>query len=135
MTAYPAAGDYYKAVQFPSRSFTVPSLQTAEFVWDSLGPTLARGSSAVVFQAAVDGRAQALRCYIRNDASSRERYSALGDFLAGHDLDPFVSAVTWTDSAIRVNGTTWPVLQMPWIDGRTLNEYVDFLVTGSKMCR
>ena len=77
MSAFPAAGDYYKAVQAPSRCFTVPKLQAAEFVWDSLGPTLARGSSAVVFQASIQGRPQALRCYIREDASSRDRYSAL----------------------------------------------------------
>ena len=132
MTTFPAAGDYYKAVQAPARAFTVPKLQTAEFVWDSLGPTLARGSSAVVFQAAVDGTPQALRCYIRNDASSRERYSALGDYLARHDLSPYVSGTTWLDEAIRVNRATWPVLQMGWIDGRTLNEYVDFLVAGSR---
>jgi hypothetical protein len=132
MTTFPAAGDYYKAVQAPSRVFTVPKLQTAEFVWDSLGPTLARGSSAVVFQAAVEGTPQALRCYIRNDASSRERYGALGDYLARHDLSPYVSGTTWLDGAIRVNRATWPVLQMGWIDGRTLNEYVDFLVTGSR---
>jgi hypothetical protein len=131
MTAYPAAGDYYKAVQFPSRSFTVPRLQAAEFVWDSLGPTLARGSSAVVFQASVGGTTQALRCYIRNDASSRDRYSALNVFLAGHDLSPYVSGATWLDEAITVNRATWPVLTMEWIDGRTLNEYVDFLVSGS----
>ncbi|HEX5298311.1 MAG TPA: AarF/UbiB family protein, partial [Streptosporangiaceae bacterium] len=131
MTAYPAAGDYYKAVQFPSRSFTVPRLQAAEFVWDSLGPTLARGSSAVVFQAAVDGKTQALRCYIRNDASSRDRYSALDAYLASHDLSPFVSGTTWLDEAITVNRSTWPVLTMEWIDGRTLNEYVDFLVSAS----
>lgn len=130
MTTFPAAGDYYKAVQAPARAFTVPKLQTAEFVWDSLGPTLARGSSAVVFQAAVDGTPQALRCYIRNDASSRDRYSALGDYLARSDLSPYVSGTTWLDGAIRVNRATWPVLQMSWIDGRTLNEYVDFLVTG-----
>jgi eukaryotic-like serine/threonine-protein kinase len=130
MTTFPAAGDYYKAVQAPSRVFTVPKLQTAEFVWDSLGPTLARGSSAVVFQAAVDGTPQALRCYIRNDASSRERYSALGDYLARSDLSPYVSGTIWLDGAIRVNHATWPVLQMGWIDGRTLNEYVDFLVAG-----
>ena len=30
MTAYPAAGDYYKAVQAPARVFTVPKLQAAE---------------------------------------------------------------------------------------------------------
>ena len=131
MTAYPAAGDYYKAVQFPARSFTVPRLQAAEFVWDSLGPTLARGSSAVVFQAAVGGKTQALRCYIRNDASSRDRYSALNVYLAGHDLSPFVSGATWLDEAITVNRASWPVLTMEWIDGRTLNEYVDFLVSAS----
>ena len=131
MNAFPAAGDYYKAVQAPARCFTVPKLQAAEFVWDSLGPTLARGSSAVVFQAAVDGRPQALRCYIREDASSRDRYSALDAYLAGHDLSPYVSGTTWLDRAITVNRVTWPVLTMDWIDGRTLNEYVDFLVTGS----
>ena len=131
MTTFPAAGDYYKAVQAPALAFTVPKLRAAEFVWDALGPTLARGSSAVVFQAAVDGRPQALRCYIRNDASSRDRYSALGAYLARHDLSPVVSGTTWHDSAIRVKGATWPVLQMEWIDGRTLNEYVDFLVAGA----
>jgi hypothetical protein len=131
MIAYPAAGDYYKAVQVPARSFTVAKLQAAEFVWDSLGPTLARGSSAVVFQAAVEGTPQALRCYIRNDASSRDRYSALDAYLASYDLSPYVSGTTWHDSAIRVNRATWPVLTMDWIDGRTLNEYVDFLVAGS----
>ena len=131
MTAYPAAGDYYKAVQAPARVFTVPKLQAAEFVWDSLGPTLARGSSAVVFQAAVEGKPQALRCYIRNDASSRDRYSALDAYLAAHDLSPYVSGTTWLDGAIQVNRAAWPVLTMDWIDGRTLNEYVDFLVASS----
>ena len=131
MTAYPAAGDYYKAVQAPARVFTVPKLQAAEFVWDSLGPTLARGSSAVVFQASVEGTPQALRCYIRNDASSRDRYSALDAYLAAYDLSPYVSGTTWLDGAIQVNRATWPVLTMDWIDGRTLNEYVDFLVTSS----
>jgi eukaryotic-like serine/threonine-protein kinase len=131
MSAFPAAGDYYKAVQAPGRSFTVPKLQAAEFVWDSLGPTLARGSSAVVFQAKVDGRAQALRCYIREDASSRDRYSALGVYLAGQSLSPYVSGTTWLDGAITVNRAAWPVLTMDWIDGRTLNEYVDYLVSGS----
>jgi eukaryotic-like serine/threonine-protein kinase len=131
VNAFPAAGDYYKAVQAPSRCFSVPKLQAAEFVWDSLGPTLARGSSAVVFQASVEGRVQALRCYIREDASSRDRYSALDAYLAGRNLSPYVSGTTWLDGAITVNRSSWPVLTMDWIDGRTLNEYVDFLVTGS----
>jgi hypothetical protein len=96
MTAYPAAGDYYKAVQAPSRTFTVPTLQAAQFVWDSLGPTLARGSSAVVFQASVEGKPQALRCYIRNDASSRDRYSALNTYLATTSVRTYPAPPGWT---------------------------------------
>ena len=128
MTTYPAAGDYYKAVQSPANAFTVKSLQEATFAWDSLGPSLARGSSAVVFQATVDGSAKAVRCYVRDDASSRERYAALGAYLASHDLSPYVSDATWLEAAIQLRGQTWPVILMDWIDGRTLNEYVDFLV-------
>jgi hypothetical protein len=82
----------------------VPKLQAAEFVWDSLGPTLARGSSAVVFQASVQGRPQALRCYIREDASSRDRYSALDTYLAGHDLSPYVSAPPGSTRRSRSTG-------------------------------
>ncbi|MGH3189905.1 MAG: AarF/UbiB family protein [Streptosporangiaceae bacterium] len=130
-TTFPAAGDYYKAVQAPATTFTVAKLQKAKFVYDTLGPTLARGTSAVVFQATVDGTTQALRCYIRNDASSKQRYSALGSYLSSHNLGPYVEGATWLDGAIKVNGTTWPVLTMTWIDGRTLNEYVDFLVNDS----
>ncbi len=130
-TTFPAAGDYYKAVQSPARTFTIEKLQKAEFVYDTLGPTLARGTSAVVFQATVDGTVQALRCYIRNDASSSDRYRALGAYLSDHSLGPYVEGATWLDGAIKVNGTTWPVLTMTWIDGRTLNEYVDFLVNDS----
>lgn len=131
MTAYPTAGDYYKAVQTPARAFTVASLQTAEFVSDSLGPALMRGSSAVVFQALVGGNPTAVRCFIRNDASSQERYAALGAYLATHYLSPYVLHATWLDSAIRVSGETWPVLLMDWIDGRTLDEYVAFHATNA----
>ena len=84
-----------------------------------------------MFLATVDGTPQALRCYIRDCVSTRERYSSLNRYLDIHDVEPSVSRVTWTDAAIRVNGATWPVLQMPWINGRTLNEYVDFLVDTS----
>ena len=42
-----------------------------------------------------------------------------------------MSGTTWLDAAIQVNRATWPVLTMDWIDGRTLNEYVDFLVSSS----
>jgi tetratricopeptide (TPR) repeat protein len=132
--ASPTVEDYFQAVQAPGLVFTVPELQTATFTVDSFGlPKAASGRSAVVFQAAIAGRLQAVRCYTRNHASGRERYVALGAYLASHDLSPYVSATTWLDSAIRVNGTTWPVLLMDWIDGQNLHQYVRFLVQGGRI--
>ena len=133
MTTFPVAGDYYKAVQVPGRAFTVPKLQTAEFVWDSLGPTLARGSSAVVFQAAVDGKPAGAALLHQERRLQPGPVQRAKLYLASHDLSPHVSGTIWLEEAIRVNHATWPVLQMGWIDGRTLNEYVDFLVAGSNV--
>ena len=84
MNAFPAAGDYYKAVQAPGRCFTVPKLQAAEFVWDSLGPTLARGSSAVVFQALQEGAAG----YLAKDAKRAEIVEAVLDVAKGRTVVP-----------------------------------------------
>jgi len=99
---------------------------------DNFGlPAAAMGTSAVVFHATVDESPRAVRCFIRNDVSSRDRYGALGEYLTRHNLAPYVSATTWADAAIRVNGASWPVLQMEWIDGRALDQYVGFLVSHS----
>jgi hypothetical protein len=132
MNTYPAPTDYFKAVQFPAQAFTVESLRRATFAMDPLGlPTLAMGTSAVVFHATVDESPRAVRCFIRNDVSTQDRYGALGEYLANHELTPYVSATTWLDAAIQVNGATWPVLQMEWIDGLTLDMYINDLANGS----
>jgi len=132
MNTYPASTDYFKAVQYPARAFTLDSLREATFVTDSLGlPTLATGTSAVVFHAVVRAEPKALRCFIRDEASTKDRYGALGDYLSSHDLRPYVSPTTWFDAAIQVSGATWPVLQMEWIEGRTLDQHIDVLIEGS----
>ena len=49
----------------------------------------------------------------------------------GNGLSQHVGQVTWHDDAVRVKGVTWPVLQMEWIEGQQLNEYVGYLVEGA----
>jgi uncharacterized protein YjbI with pentapeptide repeats len=125
---YPSPRAYVQAAQAPSVAFTVPELQNARFVIDSLGlPAVAAGTSSVVLKAEASGRWLAVRCYTRG-ASFRERYGALAAYLAGRNLDPPLSAPSWIDSAIRVNGATWPVVLMDWIDGQPLDRYVDGLL-------
>src|SRR5262249_7670992 len=78
--AYPNAEDYVRAVQHPDRVFAVPALRRVVFELHPLFgiPMPASGNAAVVFKAGLDGTDTALRFFIREDASSRERYAALG---------------------------------------------------------
>ena len=132
MNPYPLAGDYQAAMQNPDAAFTVTSLRRAQFAADSWGlPATITGTSAAVFHATISGDVYALRCFTRRDASSPERYAAFDSFVAGQGLGQHVGQVTWHDDAVRAKGATWPVLQMEWIEGQQLNEYVGYLAEGT----
>ena len=132
MNPYPLAGDYQAAMQNPDAAFTVTSLRRAQFAADSWGlPEAITGTSAAVFHATIGGDAYALRCFTRQDASSPERYAAFDSFVAGQGLGQHVGQVMWHDDAVRAKGATWPVLQMEWIEGQQLNEYVGYLAEST----
>lgn len=127
---HPGAEDYIKAVQHPATAFVHDGLKTARFDLNPLLgiPVPATGTSAVVFKASIDGRPVALRFFTREDVSTRERYSALQDFVVRHGLGGHVVAAQWIDDAIAIRGRTWPVVRMDWVDGRPLDQYVEDLV-------
>jgi eukaryotic-like serine/threonine-protein kinase len=126
----PTAEDYLKAVQQPWLVFEQPQLRAATFdVHPLLGiPVPASGTSAIVFKATVDGKSQALRFLTRPDAASQQRYTMLNRYFAEHGLTGDVATSQWMDDAITVNGRKWPMLRMQWVEGKTLNTYVDDLV-------
>jgi eukaryotic-like serine/threonine-protein kinase len=131
VTSYPNATDYQLALQHPHYAFQLDSLRQAELDQQGdYGPRLASGTTAVVFRGVVSGSRQALalRCYTREVPAARQRYAALADYVTRRRLTAHVGKVTWHDDAVRVNGETWPVLQMDWIDGRVLDVYVGYLV-------
>lgn len=119
-----------RAVQ-RTESFTTDELRRMRLVvrpgWGV--PSPAKGSNAAVFKATIDGESQALRFFTRH-VSSAERYRALHDHFAANDLAATVAMPRWIDDGITVNGTTWPVVRMQWVEGHTLNLHVDKLVTA-----
>ncbi len=130
MTDHLSAEDYIKAVQRPDLVFDRPELAEARFdVHPMLGiPVPASGSTAVVFRATVGATAQALRFFTREDASTQQRYTALNAWFTEHGLTGDVASCRWVDDAILVNGRRWPMVQMEWVDGRTLDRHVEDLV-------
>jgi hypothetical protein len=129
MTAYPSSEDYVRAVQRPDLTLRTAPLRRAVFETHPLFgiPMPASGNSAVVFKARVDGRDQALRFFIRDDASSRDRYTALDRHVSACGLTDCLASCAWVDDAIEISGRTWPLVRMEWIDGRTLDAYVGHL--------
>ncbi|MFC3895794.1 phosphotransferase family protein [Lentzea rhizosphaerae] len=127
---FPRFDDYMKAVQKPD-AFTTEELRALELVVHPIFqiPSPASGASAVVFKAMAGTEARALRFFTRADASDSARYDALHGYFTAKSLTDTVALPRWIDDGIRVNGSTWPVVEMPWIEGHTLNRHVDDLVT------
>ncbi|EFC81150.1 phosphotransferase [Parafrankia sp. EUN1f] len=127
---HPSAEDYIRAVQRPDLVFDQPELAGARFdVHPMLGiPVPASGSTAVVFRATIGGTAHALRFFTREDASTQQRYTAIDGWFTERSLTRDVAACRWVDDAILVNGRRWPMVQMDWVDGHTLDRHVEELV-------
>jgi eukaryotic-like serine/threonine-protein kinase len=130
MNDFPSAQDYSTAVQNPPSAFGPGPLSTAEFDLHPLlqVPVPASGSAAVVFKASVAGSERALRFFLREDVSDRDRYTALNDHVGKRGLADCVATARWCDNAITVHGQRYPMIDMQWINGRTLETYVEYLV-------
>jgi hypothetical protein len=130
VTEHPSADDYIQAVQRPDLAFGPPELTRARFdVHPLLGiPMPVSGTTAVVFKATVGGTAQALRFFTREDASTRQRYTALNTWFTERGLAGDVASCDWIDDAILVKGRRWPMVRMEWVEGRTLDRHVEDLV-------
>lgn len=133
MTKYPSPGEYVEALQDPESAFRSPVLQRAAFVMDRRYPAAwgiplaVSGNAAVVFRATVDSRDQALRFFVREDVSEKERYAALERHFVEHRMQDWVSRASWVDDAVALGGRRWPMVQMDWITGRRLDDHVDAL--------
>ncbi len=128
----PSAIDYQSALQNPNQAFTYPDLQHAQFTVNSWGlPTAIAGSSAVIFKVMIGGHSYALHCYTTKETSYRERYIALANYATSQKLTEIIPSFMWRDDAIRVNGMTRPILQIEWIEGKTLDQYIGYLADTS----
>lgn len=123
---WPMSQDYNEAIQSPRLCFNDAELREGRAVTSHLGlPMPYSGSFADVyeFNCPASKRKWALKCFTREVAGLRERYSEISAYLKQVNL-PFMVDFHYLDPGIKVRGLWYPVLKMHWIDGLTLNAYL-----------
>lgn len=122
---WPTGTDYARAIQTPATSFSDPALAAGKPGVNAMGmPLVASGQNAVVFLVQTNQGAQAVRCFLTPPHEGAVRYEALQNHLK--DTAPrALTAARWLPNGVSVGGENWPVVVMPWVEGRPLNIAVE----------
>ena len=105
---------------------------------DKERPIVYSGSFSSVFKLkTTSGRRVAVRVFHPSDQVSERqdvaalgrRYKALGKYLGSlrskNRLPPELVEFAYVDDGIRIDGETLPIMKLPWVTGRNLDDWVD----------
>ncbi|HVG39126.1 MAG TPA: Ada metal-binding domain-containing protein [Pyrinomonadaceae bacterium] len=124
-------------MQCPKVCFSNPLLHETLPAFDRLGmPLVTSGQFAYVFKLKqINGpQAFAVRCFRGFLGDRAERYQAIDAHLRAHTL-PALAGFQYDPEGIFVGGRRFPTLVMEWIDGPTLDVYLEEVVGRGRECR
>lgn len=123
--SWPLSQDYNEAIQNPAISLADPDLKAGEPVVNAMGLPIPRsGNFADVYEfRGSDGKTWALKCFTRKVGDLGGRYAAIDKHLREAKL-PFTVGFRFHEKGIRVRKNWYPMLQMEWVEGFTLNDFV-----------
>jgi hypothetical protein len=121
---WPKIKAYREAVQSPELCFADADLRKAVIQMTPVGvPQVASGRSAVVFKATVESRTIAIRCFTRAATNTELRYEVLQKHV-GLTPPPYLVRFAYRKEEIWVENGRYPLVEMDWVEGRPLNEWV-----------
>lgn len=131
---WPTATEYMEAIKNPKVCFRVPDLQEGIPAVDRLGmPFVSSGQFAYVFKLNhSSARASAIRCF-RGFLGDREiRYKAIAEHLNSVSL-PALAHFDYDAEGILLTAKRYPILVMGWIEGATLDVYLEAALQNSSV--
>jgi hypothetical protein len=121
----PRGDEYLAAVQNPSTAFSDPELKVSIPETDQFGiPKPYSGGFTTTFHLQNHSQHWAVRCFTRAIPDLQRRYEAIGRFLQSCADGFFVKAIC-LNQGIRVGSQWHPIIKMQWLDGETLNTFID----------
>jgi hypothetical protein len=128
-TALPRGAAYVEALQSPPTAFADPDLANACPALTPLGlPRPVSGNFASVFRLeAQDGRAWAVRCFVRWFDDMARRYAAIDQHLRKLPADTSTWRVgfEFQERGVQVNRDWFPIVKMDWAAGKPLLAYIE----------
>ncbi len=82
------------------------------------------GAFAVVFKGTYLGKEYAIRCFLSAELEKLERYRTIQNHLS-KVKESWKIEFEFIDNEITVNGKSFPILKMDWINGTKVNDFVD----------
>ncbi len=123
--AWPSIADFSNAVLNPIASFDDPQLKRGQPALDRSGRALGyTGSFARVYQVRSGGRDFAVRCFTSEVRDHQRRYNQLSQYLRSVNPPGFVE-FDYQPRGIRSLGEWYPIVKMDWVNGQTLDEFVE----------
>jgi len=121
----PSASQYSDAIQNPRLCFSLPSLREGKPALDHLGmPFVMAGNFAVVFKLRLSEGTRAVKCFCRFLGDREARFIAI-DKQLDISKPSSLTGFDYLSHGIVVEGRRYPILLMDWIEGPTLNVYID----------
>jgi len=123
---WPTPQDYFLAIQSPNLCFTDPELRAGILKTGAMGlPSPYTGGFACVYELHLAGGKGkwAVRCFLGAVADQQRRYAEISRALGAANL-PYTIKFRYQPAGIRVNGRLLPLVDMEWLTGDLLGEYV-----------
>ena len=134
---WPTPTDYRHAIQNPDSALNDEELRHGEVNCNSRGlPMLWAGNFASVYRihCPATGKTWALKCFNREDSARQERYQHIAAGLETARL-PFTVPFVYLERGIQIHGQWYPAVKMEWVEGQTLNRFVEDSLEKPKMLR
>jgi hypothetical protein len=125
---WPSARHFSEAIQCPAICFRAAYLRDTIPAVDRLGmPLVTSGQFAYVYKLRRATEAYAVRCFRGHLGDRENRYRAIDEHLRAHPT-PALAGFAYEADGILVGGRKFPILTMEWIDGPTLDVYLDEVI-------
>ncbi|MBY0547049.1 MAG: hypothetical protein K2W95_07130 [Candidatus Obscuribacterales bacterium] len=123
--SWPTMQDVNEAMQCTSVCFLDPELQRGKPELTPLGfPRVATGAFASVYKIVCAEQTYAVRFFNSPIKDQEDRYHKTSKFICSDDL-PYTVPLDYLEHGITLGGRQYPVLKMEWVEGASLDSYIE----------